>query len=325
MFVLTLLADTIRIPPHLLAKPTLTSVQAEIEKRYPNKVIVDVGLVLCPYGSPLEVGDGILVPGDGGAHHQVIFQCVVFRPFVEEVLVGTVKESHGGGVTVSVGGFFDHVFIPAYWMLNPSVFDESTGLWVWNPTYDEDDDEDEEGREDGEKETEGGAVGIGIVKQEPGLEEEGETSTPINREDEAEEEEEEESGNRFEIDIGSEIRFKVKAVNFTRITTTMKGVQATTTSTATASSNAPVLNGSSGAKSPPSTEDNGSSNSDKEGASVRHRSSSADLSDEEKHPAPMQIVGSICEDGLGLTSWWKAAEVDEEENVEVDGMEGEEE
>jgi hypothetical protein len=30
----------------------------------------------------------------------------------------------------------------------------------------------------------------------------------------------------------------------------------------------------------------------------------------------MQIVGSICEDGLGLTSWWKAAAEEEEEMEE---------
>eukprot|EP00580_Thalassiosira_gravida_P012265 CAMPEP_0201632746 /NCGR_PEP_ID=MMETSP0493-20130528/6282_1 /ASSEMBLY_ACC=CAM_ASM_000838 /TAXON_ID=420259 /ORGANISM="Thalassiosira gravida, Strain GMp14c1" /LENGTH=304 /DNA_ID=CAMNT_0048104325 /DNA_START=8 /DNA_END=922 /DNA_ORIENTATION=- len=300
MFVLTLLADTIRIPPHLLAKPTLTSVQTEIEKRYPNKIIVDVGLVLCPYGPPVEVGDGILVPGDGGAHHQVIFQCVVFRPFVEEVLVGVVTESNESGVTVSVGGFFDHVFIPAYWMLNPSVYDESKGLWVWTPTYDDDDDEEEEEKETVEP------VGNDVVKQEPGSEDDEEE--PENSEGE-----EAEEGNRFEIEIGSEIRFKVKSVNFTRITTTMKGVQATTTSTTTTSSNTT-------AKPLSSTEDSGTKNgNDEEGTGVRRRSSSADLSDEAKHPAPMQIVGSICEDGLGLLSWWNTAEEEEEE--EEDGME----
>ena len=90
MFVLALLADTIRIPPPLLAKPTVTSVQSEIDRRYPNKIILDVRLVICPYGPPLEIGDGMLVPGDGGAHHQVIFQAVVFRPFVDEVLVLSV-------------------------------------------------------------------------------------------------------------------------------------------------------------------------------------------------------------------------------------------
>ena len=149
MFVLTLLADTIRIPPHLLSIPTLTSVSSEIEKRYPNKIILDVGLIICPYGPPLEIGDGVLVPGDGGAHHQVIFQAVVFRPFVEEVLIGIVKESNEGGIIVSVGGFFESVFIPAYWMLNPSTYDAKSGLWVWTPKYDDDDVEEEDGEEHG--------------------------------------------------------------------------------------------------------------------------------------------------------------------------------
>lgn len=305
MFVLTLLADSIRIPPQLLAKPTLTSVQTEIEKRYPNKIILDVGLVICPYGPPLEIGDGILVPGDGGAHHQVLFQCVVFRPFVEEVLLGTVKESHEGGVVVSVGGFFDYVFIPAYWMLNPSRFDEASGLWVWTPTYDDDDDE---------KDSEDGAD-VGKVKQEEGLEEK-------TKEHDTTEEEGQEEPTGFEIEIGSEIRFKVKAVNFTRITTTMKGVQATTTTTSHTSDRGFGLNGS-GVETSPSSKDgtNGmSEQKDDDNGTVRRRSSSADLTESANHPAPMQIVGSICEDGLGLTNWWNSVAAGGEE----DGEEGEE-
>lgn len=322
MFVLTLLADTIRIPPQLLAKPTLTSVQTEIEKRYPNKIILDVGLVVCPYGPPLEIGDGVLVPGDGGAHHQVVFQCVVFRPFVEEVLVGTVRESHEGGITVSVGGFFDHVFIPAYWMLNPSVFDAESGLWVWTPKYDDDDDGGSEGDDEG-----GGDQAVKLEESAAEKEEEG------TGDDDGEEEAEE---NRFEIDIGSEIRFKVKAVNFTRITTTMKGVQATTTTTSHSSDRAFGLNGGGGAAGAKAADaEGGSANGTKDAkggeddknssnGAVRRRSSSADLSDSANHPAPMQIVGSICEDGLGLTSWWKSSE-QEEEGDEEDEEEGEEE
>mmetsp|Transcript_1854 Transcript_1854/g.3821 ORF Transcript_1854/g.3821 Transcript_1854/m.3821 type:complete len:492 (-) Transcript_1854:53-1528(-) len=155
-----------------------------------------------------------------------------------------------------------------------------------------------------------------------------------------EEEEEEEEGNRFEIEIGSEIRFKVKAVNFTRITTTMKGVQATTTTTSHAPNNGAFgLNGSGGGSASAgagsgaaqSKAANGDSNNKEgdNGGAVRRRSSSADLSESASHPAPMQIVGSICEDGLGLTSWWKAAEEEEEEEEEGEGgeengLEGEE-
>ena len=349
MFVITLLADTIRIPPHLLSQPTLNSVQTEIEKRYPNKIILDVGLIICPYGPPLEVGDGVLVPGDGGAHHQVLFQVVVFKPFVEEVLIGTVKESHEGGIVVSVGNYFDHVFIPAYWMLNPSKFDAESGLWVWSPKYDDDDDDDDE-EEAKEKET-GEGDGKGLVKQEENNDDDGDQKMSVIEEivDKEEEDEEEEEENRFEIEIGSEIRFKVKSVNFTRITKTMKGVQATTTTTSHSSDRAFGLNGgsdsggagdsdgvadNSGSKPRSSSTDggiimsnttNGGEGGDESttnnGGAVRRRSSSADLSDSssEKLPAPMQIVGSICEDGLGLTSWWNNAATEEEEEEEEEG------
>eukprot|EP00569_Conticribra_weissflogii_P002706 CAMPEP_0171335998 /NCGR_PEP_ID=MMETSP0878-20121228/5711_1 /TAXON_ID=67004 /ORGANISM="Thalassiosira weissflogii, Strain CCMP1336" /LENGTH=338 /DNA_ID=CAMNT_0011837363 /DNA_START=775 /DNA_END=1791 /DNA_ORIENTATION=+ len=321
MFVLTLLSDTIRIPPPLLSQPTLTSIQSQIEKRYPNKIIIDVGLVICPYGPPLKIGDGILAPGDGGAHHQVIFQCLVFRPFVEEVLVGTVTESHEEGIVVSVGGFFDHVFIPAHWMLNPSRFDEGLGLWVWTPNYDDDDDDEEEdgGEDDGDGDGDGGENDA-----EEGQNQQRKQQKQQQPQSEGEEVEQEE--NRFEIEIGSEIRFKVKSVNFTRITTTMKGVQATTTTTAKVSDRAFALEG---------TESKGGANGEKEngirggngdsggGGGIRRRSSSADLSDSPNHPAPMQIVGSICEDGLGLTSWWKSAEEEEDEGEGGEEEEGE--
>ncbi|KAL7519894.1 hypothetical protein ACHAWX_004648 [Stephanocyclus meneghinianus] len=318
MFVLTLLADTIRIPPPLLSQPTLTSIQTEIEKRYPNKIIIDVGLVLCPYGPPVQIGDGVLVPGDGGAHHQVLFQCVVFRPFVEEVLVGTVTDCNEEGVCVNVGGFFDQVFIPAYWMLNPSRFDEAAGVWVWVPAYD-----DVAGQE-GEDGANNDAADVDDNDNDENDAEGAESSQQQQQQQPSEE-------NRFEIEIGAEIRFKVKSVNFTRITTTMKGVQATTTTT-TASTGAFGFNGTSAPPTAASaiTENSGSANNDgtipSDGAGVRRRSSSADLSDSANRPAPMQIVGSICEDGLGLTSWWagSSGEGEDEEGHDDQGDEFEE-
>ncbi|KAL3810252.1 hypothetical protein ACHAXA_008742 [Cyclostephanos tholiformis] len=318
MFVLALLADTIRVPPHLLSSPTLGAVSSIIERRYPNRIVIDVGLVICPYGPPLEVGDGILVPGDGGSHHQVLFRCLVFRPFVEEVLVGIVTGSHGGGVTVSVGGFFDHVFIPAYWMLNPSTYDEVSGLWVWTPTYDdegvEDDGGDGETAEVGEG---GGSDGIMIKREDPN---EMDKMADEARADVIEggggvgTEEEGATTNRFEIEIGSEIRFKVKA-GFRPPPPPPPRHRSRRLIGPTASTGAADLNrrprrdGNDGNDDGNGAVDgNGAGDS---GAAVRRRSSSVDLSDAANHPAPMQIVGSICEDGLGLIGWWKSS-ADEE-------------
>jgi len=111
----------------MFAEPTIECVHDEIEKKYPNRVIMDVGLVISRYGDALEIGDGVCVAGDGGAHHEVVFQLVVFRPFVEEVCVGTIVESNEEGVRVSLG-LFDDIFVPAYWMLRPSHYDKRTGF-----------------------------------------------------------------------------------------------------------------------------------------------------------------------------------------------------
>jgi DNA-directed RNA polymerase subunit E'/Rpb7 len=252
MFVLITIVDTIRIPPPLLAQPTLVSVHREMDKKYPNRVIMDQGLVICRYGDA-RVGDGVCVAGDGGAHHQVLARLVVFRPFVDEVCIGTIAKSNAEGLQVSLG-FFDDVFIPAYWMLRPSHYETETGLWVWTPTYD---------------------------------------SVKIEEDDEEEE-------TRFEMEIGAEIRFKVKSINFTRVINTAKGVQATTTTTS---------------QSHPTMERSLSVGSESSVAErpVRKRSASADLIESSQLPASMHVVASICEDGLGLTSWWTAADEDDAE------------
>ena len=372
MFVIALIADTIYVPPHQLSTPTISALSSIIEQRYPNRIIVNVGLVICPYGPPISVGDGVLVPGDGGSHHQVLFNIVVFRPFVEEVLVGTVTSCIESGITVSVGQFFEHVFIPAYWMLNPSIYDASAKCWVWTPNYDDDDGEDanDEGEEDGGE----NGITATTVKREEMIDDNDDAPIHNSKTNEGVTEggEDTDTNNRFEIVIGSEIRFKVKAVNFTRITNTMKGVQATTTSSLSShmssattpttasshhqssstdakgiqqqngigngSSSSTMMNGGSGSSNGldivgsnggimvGNPDDNHGSGTTGAGA-VRMRSTSIDISNDTQ-PAPMQIVGSICEDGLGLISWWKSAAGEEDEEVmeaEYDEEEEEEE
>lgn len=71
MFVLTTIADTIRIPPSMFAQPTIEAIEKEIDTKYPNRVIYDVGLVISRYENALEVSEGVCVAGDGGAHHEV--------------------------------------------------------------------------------------------------------------------------------------------------------------------------------------------------------------------------------------------------------------
>jgi len=93
MFILTTVVDTIRIAAHNLAVPTKTAVQDEMDRRYPNRVLMDVGLVISRYGDCLRIGDGSCVEGDGGAHHECLVKLVIFRPFVDEVCTGRIIKS----------------------------------------------------------------------------------------------------------------------------------------------------------------------------------------------------------------------------------------
>ena len=134
-----------------------------------------------------------------------------------------------------------------YWMLKTSHYDHKLGLWIWTPQYDDEPD------------------GEDMVAEKTT--------------------EEEDEGIQLEMPIGSTIRFRVKSINFTQITSSAKGLQATTTSTTTSFPNP-------------------SAGKIDTGFSVRKRSTSVDLTDVQKIPACMHITASICEDGLGISSWW---------------------
>jgi DNA-directed RNA polymerase III subunit RPC8 len=321
MFILTTVVDRIRVPAHKLQLTTLTALHNEIDLKYPNRVLMNFGLVICRYGECLKITNGACVPGDGGSHHECLFRLVVFRPFVEEVCVGKIVKSTPEGIQVSLGGFYHDIHIPAYWMLRPSRYNDKIGLWVWSPDYGNGDDDGDGDVADTDEKLEE-VDGISVVKLEEGTdpntnndasttgvkEEEGgddDDRGPTNEEVEGEQpiEEEEEGGEHFEMELGAEIRFKIKSIHFTQVTKTAKGVQATTTTTAH-SHEVPTNNNKEqeeGGKSPDQPR------------SIRKRSLSVEVSDMSNLPASMNIVASICEDGLGLTSWWASEEEEGED------------
>lgn len=208
MFVLTTIVDTIRIPPHMLSVPTKVAVHREMDIKYSNRVLMDVGLIICRYGDCLSIGDGVCVAGEGGAHHECVVRLVVFRPFVEEVCLGTIAKSSEEGIRVSLGEFFDDIFIPAYWMLRPSHFEADKIIWVWTPQYGDDND-----GEKNESDTPDNEAKVKTEDDGPGAKggDSYRDQKPEGEEVSGEEE------NRFEMEIGAEIRFRVKSINFTQV------------------------------------------------------------------------------------------------------------
>ncbi|CUM66674.1 uncharacterized protein PRCAT00004350001 [Priceomyces carsonii] len=131
MFILSELSDLVRIPPSTFNLPTRESIINELSKKYSNKVVNDLGLAISIW-DVLEIKEGLLKPGDGAAYVETRFRCVIWKPFVGEVLIGWVSDCTPEGIKVKLD-FFDEIFVPKNYLFENCVFREAEKAWVWQP------------------------------------------------------------------------------------------------------------------------------------------------------------------------------------------------
>jgi len=129
MFLLTVIEDKIKILPSQFGRNSLDVLKEQVEIKYTNRIILDVGLCITFYDF-IDVGDPFLYPSEGSSIQVVRFRMVVFRPFIGESIVGKVTKSTKEGLHLSVE-FFDEIFVPSSLLQSPSVYNPSTGLWIW--------------------------------------------------------------------------------------------------------------------------------------------------------------------------------------------------
>ncbi|GFN98295.1 DNA-directed RNA polymerase iii subunit rpc8 [Plakobranchus ocellatus] len=121
--------DTVRIPPNLFHLDTMDAIREALNKKFANKVVYKVGLCIALWDVE-KIEESFIFPGDGATHTIVHFRYVVFRPFVDEILIGRIKSCSKDGVHVTMG-FFDDIIIPSDSLQDPSKFNEQEQLWAW--------------------------------------------------------------------------------------------------------------------------------------------------------------------------------------------------
>ena len=154
MFILHTVKDTLRITADSLSVNTVSAIKHEIDSKYSNRILMDVGLVIGRYdqlcvdstdsntnrncrsrnqgsvtkkqsnkrrrlissgdGGLIRVGHGVCVSGDSGSHHECIFKLIVFRPFVNEVCFGIDLSSHNDVMDSLQEGIQLDIIINAY-------------------------------------------------------------------------------------------------------------------------------------------------------------------------------------------------------------------
>ena len=102
MFYQIKMKDHIRIPPREFGKELNASLITQIKAKYEGYIDKEVGVVIDVLEIN-EIGKGIIIPGDGACHYEVVFDVVSFKPELQEVVMGKVTDVADFGAFVDIG------------------------------------------------------------------------------------------------------------------------------------------------------------------------------------------------------------------------------
>ena len=102
MFYIVEIDDYIRVEPKLFGLATREAVEKQLAETYSEYHNKDIGEVIGVV-DVLEVGEGIIIPGDGAAYYKSTFRLIVFKPELQELVYGTIEEITNFGAFISMG------------------------------------------------------------------------------------------------------------------------------------------------------------------------------------------------------------------------------
>lgn len=102
MFYLVEVEDYIRVEPKHFGLPTMESIERQLDDSYVDSVNRDLGFVISVV-SVDDVGEGIIIPGDGAAYYKSNFKVLVWKPELHELIYGIIKEITNFGAFMQMG------------------------------------------------------------------------------------------------------------------------------------------------------------------------------------------------------------------------------
>ncbi len=102
MFYKVKIKDHIRVSPDKFGMDLKQAVITEIKGKFSGYISKDLGLVIDVSGVN-NVGEGIIIPGDGASYYETMFDLLTFEPEMQEVVRGKIKDIADFGVFFSMG------------------------------------------------------------------------------------------------------------------------------------------------------------------------------------------------------------------------------
>mgnify|MGYP001566574581 CR=1 FL=1 len=102
MFYIIEVEDYVRVEPRLFGYKTSEAVEKQLQETYANYHDKEIGEVIGVI-DVLDVGDGVIIPGDGAAYYNSRFKLVVWKPELQELVYGIIDEITNFGAFVNMG------------------------------------------------------------------------------------------------------------------------------------------------------------------------------------------------------------------------------
>ena len=102
MFYLIEVEDYVRVEPKLFGLTTKEAVEQQLKETYKGFVNREMGNVVSVV-EVTNVGEGIIIPGDGAAYYDSDFKLLIWRPELQELTFGTISEITNFGAFIDMG------------------------------------------------------------------------------------------------------------------------------------------------------------------------------------------------------------------------------
>jgi DNA-directed RNA polymerase subunit E' len=102
MFYIIDVNDYVRVEPRLFGLQTQTAIEEQLHNLYEDYHDEEIGEVIAVL-SVADIGEGIIIPGDGAAYYNSNFKLLTWKPELQELVYGTIEEVTNFGAFINLG------------------------------------------------------------------------------------------------------------------------------------------------------------------------------------------------------------------------------
>ncbi len=92
----------VRVPPINFGEDIKNIILNILNEQFGNYVSEKLGIIIGVH-DVLEIGEGVIIPGDGAAYYESKFTLISFKPDLQEVVLGVISDITDFGAFINLG------------------------------------------------------------------------------------------------------------------------------------------------------------------------------------------------------------------------------